>query len=94
MRCSNRRWRAAVALALGGAPLVAQLLLNILRKEFGSDLLAGISIVTSVILGEYLAGTLVVLMLFAGVTIFLTSHILEIVERRGSPAGQRALPLE
>ncbi len=36
------------------------------RREFGSDLLAGISIVTSVILGEYLAGTLVVLMLSGG----------------------------
>ena len=34
--------------------------------EFGSDLLAGISIVTSVLLGEYLAGTLVVLMLSGG----------------------------
>ena len=29
------------------------------RREFGSDLLAGISIITSVLLGEYLAGFLV-----------------------------------
>ena len=36
--------------------------------EFGSDLLAGISIVTSVLLGEYLAGALVVLMLSGGET--------------------------
>ncbi len=36
------------------------------RGQFGSDLLAGISIITSVILGEYLAGTLVVLMLSGG----------------------------
>lgn len=55
-----------VALALGGAPLVWELLLKLLKREFGSDLLAGISIVTSVILGEYLAGTLVVLMLSGG----------------------------
>ena len=34
--------------------------------QFGSDLLAGISIVTSAILGEYLAGSLVVLMLSGG----------------------------
>ena len=54
------------ALALGGAPLVYGLARKILRKEFGSDLLAGISIVVSVILGEYLAGTLVVLMLSGG----------------------------
>jgi heavy metal translocating P-type ATPase len=54
------------ALALGGTALVYGLARKILRKEFGSDLLAGISIVVSVILGEYLAGTLVVLMLSGG----------------------------
>ena len=43
-----------------------ELLLKVFKREFGSDLLAGISIVTSVILGEYLAGTLVVLMLSGG----------------------------
>lgn len=55
-----------VALTLGGTPLVWELLQKLLRQQFGSDLLAGISIVTSVILGEYLAGTLVVLMLSGG----------------------------
>lgn len=54
------------ALGLGGIPLVLGLLQNIIRREFGSDLLAGISIVTSVVLGEYLAGTIVVLMLSGG----------------------------
>jgi cation transport ATPase len=54
------------ALALGGVPLVLQLLRKLFRGEFGSDLLAGISILTSVVLGEYLAGTLVVLMLSGG----------------------------
>jgi heavy metal translocating P-type ATPase len=55
-----------VALTLGGGPLVWELFLKLLKREFGSDLLAGISIVTSVFLGEYLAGTLVVLMLSGG----------------------------
>ena len=54
------------ALLLGGAPLVYALAAKTLRKEFGSDLLAGLSIVVSAILGEYLAGTLVVLMLSGG----------------------------
>lgn len=49
-----------------GAPLVVELLIHLARFEFSSDLLAGISIVTSVILGEYLAGTFVVLMLSGG----------------------------
>lgn len=55
-----------VALVLGGVPLVLELLQKLLRLEFGSDLLAGISIVTSVLLEEYLAGTFVVLMLSGG----------------------------
>jgi heavy metal translocating P-type ATPase len=58
-----------VALALGGVPLVWELLVKLYHREFGSDLLAGISIVTSVLLDEYLAGTLVVLMLSGGETL-------------------------
>ena len=53
-------------LAFGGVPLVYELSRNLLRREFGSDLLAGISIVTSVLLNEYLAGAIVVLMLSGG----------------------------
>jgi len=55
-----------VMLVLGGIPLVWDLLAKLFAGTFGSDLLAGISIVTSVILGEYLAGVLVVLMLSGG----------------------------
>ena len=55
-----------VMLLLGGVPLVWDLLTKLFAGTFGSDLLAGISIVTSVLLGEYLAGTLVVLMLSGG----------------------------
>ena len=54
------------ALVLGGVPLVFGLVIHLARREFSADLLAGISIVTSVLLGEYLAGTLVVLMLAGG----------------------------
>ena len=53
-------------LTLGGAPLVWALLRKALARQFGADLLAGISIVTSIVLGEYLAGALVVLMLSGG----------------------------
>ena len=53
-------------LLFGGLPLVWELLGKLARRQFGSDLLAGISIVTSVLLGEYLAGSLVVLMLSGG----------------------------
>jgi heavy metal translocating P-type ATPase len=55
-----------LVLTLGGTPLVWELLGKAMRREFGSDLLAGISILTSVVLGEYLAGSIVVLMLSGG----------------------------
>jgi heavy metal translocating P-type ATPase len=55
-----------VAVIAGGAVLVGRLIAGMFKGEFSSDLLAGISIVTSVILGEYIAGALVVLMLSGG----------------------------
>jgi heavy metal translocating P-type ATPase len=58
-----------LTLALGGTPLVYELLKKLFRAQFGSDLLAGISIVTAVILQEYLAGAFVVLMLSGGETL-------------------------
>jgi heavy metal translocating P-type ATPase len=54
------------ALLFGGVPLVFDLLVKLFRREFGSDLLAGLSIVTAVILHQFLAGALVVLMLSGG----------------------------
>ena len=53
-------------LVFGGLPLVYELLRKLLKREFGSDLLGGISIITSVLLGEYLAGSIIVLMLAGG----------------------------
>ncbi|MBI4886688.1 MAG: heavy metal translocating P-type ATPase [Acidobacteria bacterium] len=53
-------------LAAGGLPLLHDLLRKFLKREFGSDLLGGLSIVTSVVLGEYLAGAIIVLMLAGG----------------------------
>ena len=55
-----------VMLFAGGVPLVWDLLRKLLAGTSGSDLLAGVSIVTSILLGEYLAGVLVVLMLSGG----------------------------
>jgi len=51
---------------VGGLPLVFELATKAWHKEFGADLLAGVSIVTSLWLGEYLAGTIVVFMLSGG----------------------------
>lgn len=83
-----------LALAAGGVPLVAQLARQAWRREFGSDLLAGISIVTAVLLGEYLAGTLVVLMLsggqaLEGYAVRSASSVLEALARRMPSVAHR-----
>ncbi len=58
-----------ITLVIGGIPLLIELGKKTWRREFGSDFLAGLSIVISAILGEYLAGSIVVLMLSGGETL-------------------------
>ncbi len=60
------QWPLFGVLAIGGGPLIFDLLRKMAVAEFGADLLAGISILASAILGEYLAGSIVVLMLSGG----------------------------
>jgi heavy metal translocating P-type ATPase len=91
-----------LTLLFGGSPLVIDLLAKLLRREFGSDLLAGISIVTSAVLGtlngaagsEYLAGALVVLMLSGGealeaYAVRSASSVLEALARRVHSSAHR-----
>jgi heavy metal translocating P-type ATPase len=59
--------------AFGGLPILYDLLLKLLKKEFGADLLGGISIVTSIVLHEYLAGSIIVLMLSGGEALVLAA---------------------
>jgi len=63
------RWPLVAALVIGGGPLLFDLLRKLLRREFGSDLLGGISIVTAVLMDQYLAGTVIVLMLAGGIAL-------------------------
>ncbi|MGA8595802.1 MAG: heavy metal translocating P-type ATPase [Bryobacteraceae bacterium] len=63
---SHAPWILFAVLVIGGVPLVIDLARKAFRGEFGSDILAGLSIVTSAIIGEYLAGSIVVLMLSGG----------------------------
>jgi hypothetical protein len=53
-------------LFVGGLPLLFDLCRKVLKGEFGADLLGGISVVTSLLLHEYLAGSIIVLMLAGG----------------------------
>jgi heavy metal translocating P-type ATPase len=62
-------WSSVPLLAVlvaGGLPLVIRLAWRALHGEFGADHLAGVSIAASVLLNEYLAGAIVVLMLSGG----------------------------
>jgi heavy metal translocating P-type ATPase len=84
---SVQLWPLWCVLLVGGVPLSIELVLKLVRREFGSDLLAGISIVTSVFLQEYLAGSLVVLMLSGGealeaYAVRSASKVLEALARR------------
>ena len=56
----------SAALAIGGIPVLLTLAKKLWDREFGSDLLAGVSIVASVAMGQYLVGAIVVLMLSGG----------------------------
>jgi len=55
-----------LVLLIGGIPLVAGLVRKLVAREFGSDLLAGLSILTAVALHEYLVAAVIVLMLSGG----------------------------
>ena len=84
-------------LLLGGGPLVFGLLRKLFKAEFGSDLLAGLSIVVSILLGEYLAGSIVVLMLSGGealeaYAVRSASSVLQALARRMPSVAHRLPP--
>ncbi len=58
-----------LTLIVGGVPIFIDILRKLLKREFGADVLAALSIVTSVILGEYLVGAIIVLMLSGGIAL-------------------------
>lgn len=85
-----------LTLLAGGVPLVFDLTRKLLRREFGSDLLAGISIVTAILLQEYLAASLVVLMLSGGEAIEAfairkASSVLEALAKRMPTMAHKTL---
>ena len=76
-----------VSLTLGGVPLLYELLQKLLHREFGSDLLGGISIISSVPMHQYLAGAIIVLMLAGGealesYALRSASSVLEVLSKR------------
>src|SRR6266566_3948796 len=57
---------ALLVVLLGGIPLLWETFQQLLRREFSVDVIAILAIAGSLLLGEYLAGALVVLMLSGG----------------------------
>ncbi|MFI5095828.1 MAG: heavy metal translocating P-type ATPase [Candidatus Acidiferrum sp.] len=86
-----------VALIVGGLPLLVSLGRKLWAGEFGSDFLAAISIVTAVLLREYLVASIVVLMLSGGSALeeFATrraSRVLDALAKRMPSVAHRKSP--
>jgi cation transport ATPase len=59
-------WMVLAVVLLGGLPLVWETFQQVLHKEFSVDVIAVLALTGSLLLGEYLAGAFVVLMLSGG----------------------------
>jgi heavy metal translocating P-type ATPase len=55
-----------LTLVIGGLPILFELTRQLLKREIGTDVLAGLAIITSVLLGQYLVGAIIVLMFSGG----------------------------
>jgi heavy metal translocating P-type ATPase len=61
-----RHWMLITMMLAGGLPMIYDVAKDLVGGELGADALAAVSIVTAFILKEYLAGTIIVLMLSGG----------------------------
>lgn len=73
-----------VVITIGGVPLVVQIAVKVWKRDFGADFLAVIAFITGVVLSEYLAATLVILMLTGG-------QVLETYAMRKASSALRVL---
>lgn len=66
-------------LLIGSFPFLKNMFISFCKKEFGVDLIAVVSIVSSVLIGEYVAGAVILLMLSGGE--FLEAYALKRARR-------------
>ena len=83
-----------LTIMIGGLPILLDLGRKAFTGDFGSDLLAGISIVTAVLLGEHLVAAIVILMLTGGASLeqYATRHasaVLDALARRVPQVAHR-----
>lgn len=55
-----------IAIIIGGIPCVIQIILKLLNRDLGADSLAAIALITAVILHQYLAAVIIILMIASG----------------------------
>lgn len=55
-----------IAIIIGGIPSIFHIIIKLLKGDLGADLLAAIALVTAVILNQYLAAVLIILMVGSG----------------------------
>jgi heavy metal translocating P-type ATPase len=65
-RADLAHWVLLAIIVMGAVPLVWEIVGQLVRREFGVDLIALLAIIGSVLLNEYLAGAIIVLMLSGG----------------------------
>ncbi len=58
-----------ITIILGGIPSVLYILIKLFKGDLGADLIAAIALITAVILQQYLAAVLIILMLSSGQTL-------------------------
>ncbi|MGH8835644.1 MAG: heavy metal translocating P-type ATPase [Actinomycetes bacterium] len=83
-----------LVVVIGGLPLVWQVARGIVRREAGTDLLAGMSIVTAGALGQWLVAAIIVLMMAGGEALEAAasaraSEVLDALARRAPSLAHR-----
>ncbi|MFT3741659.1 MAG: heavy metal translocating P-type ATPase [Gammaproteobacteria bacterium] len=103
---THSNWPLLFAIIFCGVPATLRIILKLFKGDLGADLLAVIAIITAVILHEYLAGVIIILMLASGeeleqyATHKASSALLALVERMPAlvhlraPAGIKDIPLQ
>ncbi|HEV2235057.1 MAG TPA: hypothetical protein VGR57_00215, partial [Ktedonobacterales bacterium] len=82
------QWPLLAIIVTGGVPLIWSTLRQVLRAEFSADLIAALAIVGALLLREYLAGAVIVLMLSGGMA--LEAYALRRARRSLSALAERA----
>ncbi|WP_222846027.1 heavy metal translocating P-type ATPase [Legionella geestiana] len=84
LKTASANFPLYIVIVVGGLPVFFQIVIKLFKGNTGADLLAAIALVTAAILQEYLAASLIILMLASGQT-------LERVARRRASSVLQAL---